>query len=80
MVISAELIGGSADLAGSAAGMIGLRKPWSLPEGLAFEKAAVTGRGEARLTLYPEANHDSWDPAIAEPDLPAWILEQRSSR
>ncbi|HEY6194980.1 MAG TPA: hypothetical protein VI504_08065 [Candidatus Eisenbacteria bacterium] len=44
----------SADLAGSAAGLPGLRKPTSLPAGLAFEKAAVTGRGEARLTLHAD--------------------------
>src|SRR5947207_10549158 len=44
----------SADLAGAAAGLSGLRKPSSLPDGLAFEKAAVTGRGEARLTLHAD--------------------------
>lgn len=27
-----------------------------------------------RMTLYPEANHGSWDAAYAEPDLPGWIL------
>lgn len=32
---------------------------------------------EARLTLYPEANHNSWDAAYAEPDLPGWLLGQR---
>jgi predicted peptidase len=34
----------------------------------------------ARLTLYPDANHDSWDSAIAEPELPGWILDRRPSR
>lgn len=29
---------------------------------------------QVRLTLYPEANHNSWDPAFAEPELPGWIL------
>ena len=29
---------------------------------------------DVRLTLYPEANHNSWDPAFAEPELPGWIL------
>jgi predicted peptidase len=28
----------------------------------------------ARFTLYPDANHNSWDPAFAEPDLPGWLL------
>jgi hypothetical protein len=44
----------SADLAGSAAGLPGLRKPASLPSGLTFEKAAVTGPGRARLTLHAD--------------------------
>jgi predicted peptidase len=34
----------------------------------------------ARLTLYPEANHNSWDPAYAEPALPEWIQAQRRGR
>ena len=34
----------------------------------------------ARLTLYPDANHNSWDPAFAEAGLPAWILEAGAGR
>jgi predicted peptidase len=30
----------------------------------------------ARLTLYPDANHNSWDAAFGEPGLPGWILKQ----
>jgi predicted peptidase len=30
----------------------------------------------ARLTLYPDANHGSWDSAVAEPELAGWILAQ----
>lgn len=30
----------------------------------------------ARLTLYPDAGHNSWDAAYAEPGLPAWMLGQ----
>lgn len=30
----------------------------------------------ARLTLYPQADHNSWDSAFAEPELPRWILRQ----
>lgn len=30
-----------------------------------------------RVTLYPEANHGSWEPALREPELPGWILAQR---
>lgn len=44
----------SADLAGSAAGLPGLRKPASLPSGLTFETASVTGPGQARLTLHAD--------------------------
>lgn len=29
---------------------------------------------EARMTLYPDANHNAWDPAYAEPGLPDWFL------
>ncbi len=44
----------SVDLAGSAAGLPGLRKPAALPGGLAFETAVVTGQGAARMTLRTE--------------------------
>lgn len=29
---------------------------------------------EARMTLYEDANHNSWDPACAEPELPGWFM------
>ena len=44
----------SVDLAASAAGLPGVRKPTSLPSGLKFDKALVTGTGEARLTMRAE--------------------------
>jgi predicted peptidase len=28
----------------------------------------------ARVTFYPDANHNSWDSAYAEPELPGWLL------
>lgn len=31
----------------------------------------------AKLTLYPEANHNSWDRAFAEPDLLSWLFSNR---
>ena len=34
----------------------------------------------ARMTLYPQANHNSWDPAYAEPDLPRWMLGESAAR
>ena len=30
--------------------------------------------GDVRLTVYPEAGHDSWTEAYADPDLVAWLL------
>jgi len=44
----------SVDLAGSAAGLPGIKKPGPLPSGLTFEKAAVIGPGQARLTLHTD--------------------------
>jgi len=29
---------------------------------------------DIRKTMYPEANHGSWEPALREPALPGWIL------
>jgi hypothetical protein len=31
---------------------------------------------ERLRTVYPEAGHDVWDQAFAEPQLPRWILAQ----
>ncbi len=32
---------------------------------------------EVKLTLYPEANHNSWDAAFAEPQLLPWLFSHR---
>lgn len=42
-------------------------------ESLKKEKANV------KFTLYPEANHNSWDPAFAEPELFKWLFMQRNA-
>ncbi|MEQ1831538.1 MAG: hypothetical protein ABL977_00680 [Candidatus Eisenbacteria bacterium] len=42
----------SADLAASAAGLPGLRKPGPMPAGLTFEKATATGQGSARFIVH----------------------------
>lgn len=34
-------------------------------------------RANVRLTLYPNANHNSWDSAFAEPDLLPWLFSGR---
>jgi len=30
-----------------------------------------------KLTIYPNANHNSWDSAFAEPDLLSWLFKQK---
>lgn len=32
---------------------------------------------EVKFTLYPDANHNSWDPAFAEPQLLPWLFSHR---
>lgn len=34
-------------------------------------------KAKVRFTLYPDANHNSWDPAFAEPGLMDWLFSQR---
>lgn len=40
----------------------------------AMADALERRRATVRLTLYPEANHNSWDPAFAEPGLLPWLF------
>ncbi|MDX1409096.1 MAG: glycoside hydrolase family 3 N-terminal domain-containing protein, partial [Saprospiraceae bacterium] len=35
--------------------------------------------GLARITLFPEANHNSWDPAFADPEFLSWMFAQRNT-
>jgi predicted peptidase len=38
---------------------------------------ALKSKGaDVRLTLYPDANHNSWDPAFAEKDLLPWLFSK----
>ena len=32
--------------------------------------------GDARLTIYPEGNHNAWDSAYGNPELYKWLLRQ----
>ncbi len=32
---------------------------------------------ELRYTEYPDVDHNSWDPAYADPELPTWMLSHR---
>lgn len=40
----------------------------------AMNTALVDGGGNPILTIYPEANHNSWDSAFAEPKLLKWLF------
>lgn len=42
-------------------------------------KALKAANGSAKFTLYPEANHNSWDSAFAEPGLLKWLFSQKLS-
>lgn len=39
--------------------------------------ALQTAGARIRLTLYPDANHNSWDPAFREAGLMKWLFSQR---
>ncbi len=39
----------------------------------------VTG-ASVKLTLYPDANHSSWDPAFNEPGLMKWLFSNRKKK
>lgn len=39
-------------------------------------KAIEAKGGKVKLTLYPNANHNSWDPAFAEPELLPWLFSK----
>jgi predicted peptidase len=34
-------------------------------------------KGDVKFRIYPDANHNSWDPAFAEPDFLSWIFSYR---
>lgn len=36
--------------------------------------------GKVKWTLFPEANHNAWDPAFAEPGLLPWLFSCRKAR
>jgi predicted peptidase len=41
-----------------------------------LKRSAGLDTTTVRLTLYPDANHNAWDPAFAEEELPRWIAAQ----
>ena len=40
-------------------------------------KAIQSAGGKAKISLYPNANHNSWDPAFAEPDFLQWMFSKK---
>ena len=46
----------------------------------AMVKAMKSNGVKVKYTLYPEANHNSWDSAFAEPDLLKWLFSQKIQR
>lgn len=40
-------------------------------------KAMKRYRASVKFTLFPTANHNSWDPAFAQPDLLTWLFKQK---
>jgi predicted peptidase len=36
--------------------------------------------GKAKISLYPDANHNSWDPAFAEPKFLKWMFSKRKNK
>ncbi len=45
----------------------------------AMARAINTNGGNAKLSLYPNDNHNSWDSAFAEPELLPWLFSQKRS-
>lgn len=42
-------------------------------------KAIKKKKGEVKFSLYPEANHNSWDGAFSEPELLSWIFSKNKN-
>lgn len=41
-----------------------------------MNNAVQRAGGTSKITLYPDANHNSWDAAFAEPDFLAWLFSK----
>lgn len=51
------------------------------PEFSGKMQAALKKAGASvKYTVYPEANHNSWDPAFNEPDLLSWLFTQQLTK
>jgi predicted peptidase len=52
--------------------------PYQLSETMVLGFQSIYVAEEVNFTLYPEANHNSWDKAFAEPDLLPWLFSIKS--
>jgi len=52
----------------------------SLSESEEMVKAVKRGGGDAKLTVYPEANHDSWTKTYDNPEVYEWLLGHRKGK
>lgn len=43
---------------------------------IVMTEAIQQAGGKAKITLYPEANHNSWDAAFAEPEYLSWMFSK----
>jgi hypothetical protein len=49
----------------------------SVEESRSMVAAVEVAGGSAQLTIYPDAGHDCWNRAYAEPELLRWMVAQR---
>jgi predicted peptidase len=54
--------------------------PWQLSETMVNSFTEMYERPEVEFTLYPDANHNSWDKAFAEPDLLKWLFGKKGNQ
>ncbi len=51
-----------------------------LRESAEMVQAVNRGGGDAKLTVYPDANHDSWTKTYDNPELYKWLLKHRKNK
>jgi|688.fasta_scaffold29234_3 predicted peptidase len=54
--------------------------PYELSEKIAIAFSELYDHPEVQLTLYPDANHNSWDKAFAEPELLLWLFGKKRNQ
>lgn len=52
----------------------------SVAESKALVNAILKAGGAARLTTYPDVEHNAWERAYADPELPAWLLAHQRAK